>query len=130
MSPTELPQPNIPLLRKAVEWAEAEAAKTDGTCLWYQRNWAVETECGTAYCIAGFVVTQTVAGASVVIPDWDADDPYAVLQIDGARADWISVGRDALGLTADEASGLFHEDNTIGDVRRIAEQIAARDGVA
>jgi hypothetical protein len=75
---------NIPLLRKAVEWAEAEAAKPPELCEWRQTYWvtpaseveaamwgiwadsrsAVEVgrapECGTCYCVAGYVVASQV----------------------------------------------------------------------
>ena len=54
-------QVNIPLLRKAVEWAEAEAAKPPELCEWEQGFWWVPPgsevredlaradECGTCF---------------------------------------------------------------------------------
>jgi hypothetical protein len=79
MSETEV---NIPILRKAVEWAEAEAAKPYELCAWDQENWVIpgtaedakawgynepfvesigkSAECGTCYCIAGFVLASTL----------------------------------------------------------------------
>jgi hypothetical protein len=119
-----LPEPNIPLLRKAVEWAEAEAAKTDGTCLWDQGAWAQETDCGTAYCIAGFAAVNSIPNAHEV-PDGFG---YVDLYVDGEEAFWFDTGGRALGLTLFEAEKLFHAQNTIADVRRIAEGIAARAG--
>jgi hypothetical protein len=116
---TELPRPNIPLLRKAVEWAEAEAAKTDGTCLWDQREWVTYTACGTAYCIAGFAVTAEYGQVGY-------NRGYAV--IDGASLDFGLLGTETLGLTDVEAADLFDGCNSIEDVRRVAEQIAARAG--
>lgn len=44
---------NVPLLRKALEWAEAENEKPD--CLWNQRWWVQTNECGTSYCQAGYI---------------------------------------------------------------------------
>jgi hypothetical protein len=38
---------DVPLLRKQLEWATAHPEEH------YQSDWVVETECGTAYCIAG-----------------------------------------------------------------------------
>lgn len=123
---------NIPLLRKAVEWAEAEAAKPAELREWEQ-NWWVLTpeerqrrreapysaeygdteraayykapECGTSYCIAGYVAAQqgcTEHGFNVA-----------------------AVAADALGIDLAVAeSSLFEGGNTIEDVRRIAESLA------
>lgn len=120
---TELPQPNIPLLRKAVEWAEAEAAKTDGTGLWNQGDWISKTTCGTSYCIAGYAVT--LAYGPVEVSEGDG-----ILRLPGEQRwlDWESFGAKTLGLTYDEAGNLFDGNNSIADVRRAAEEIAARAG--
>ncbi len=116
-----LPEPNIPLLRKAVEWAEAEAAKTDGTGLWNQAWYAEQRECGTAYCIAGFAIMAGLSGAKLV-------DGYE-LEVDGNDCvSWFDTGRAALGLTENEAYALFNANNSIAEVREVAEQIAARAG--
>jgi hypothetical protein len=115
---TDLPTPNIPLLRKAVEWAEAEAAKTEGPCMWDQGDYFSETDCGTAYCISGFVIA-TQSGFAL-----KEDRPL----INGRDVGWWDGGRELLGLTEDEALDLFAPYNTIEDVRRLAEQIAARAG--
>lgn len=117
---------NIPLLRKAVEWAEGEAAKPRELSEWEQGYWmlSVQTrveaaanaerfghgllpefvkapECGTCYCIAGYVAHS--AG------------------LDGAPR---REARDLLGLSRQQAENLFDAYNTIEDVRRIAESIA------
>lgn len=116
-----LPTPNIPLLRKAVEWAESEAAKTDGTCLWNQAEYVIDRgECGTAYCIAGFAVVNGVASAEV--------DAWGLLEVDGRPRHWHTAGREVLGLSDDEADDLFADSNSITDVREVAEQIAGRAG--
>lgn len=123
------PTVNIPLLRKAVEWAEAEAAKPVELCQWEQGVWqttpetqvwarnrlidkpqindqwviraAAKTEdCGTCYCIAGYV---------------------EVLHDLPARGDKAA---ELLGISRGAAFSLFDGDNTIEDVRRIAESIA------
>lgn len=107
---TNLPTPNIPLLRKAVEWAEAEAAKPNDTGLWNQALWAFDTGCGTAYCIAGWTVYEA-AGETVPV---------------GPRVEQRAMH--LLGLTYDEAWRLFDCDLSIQDVRRIAGEIAARAG--
>ncbi len=52
------PTPNIPLLRKCIEWAEVEALKPERECEWDQQNYcktarqrtaAYGVPCGTAY---------------------------------------------------------------------------------
>ena len=104
-----------------MEWAEAEAAKPFELCEWYQPAYRVEPdefelsfelhkkspECGTCYCIAGYV-------AAMVQPSrhWHYSDDIA----QGAMR--------ALGLGDDQASDLFDAGNSIVDVRRIAEGIA------
>lgn len=116
---------NIPLLRKAVEWAEAEAAKPEGESEWYQGFWLSTPigDCGTAYCIAGWVAQHV-------------DPRYALRSAaDGVHA--CDIAGDALGLPNPEPSWvhmgltgrhamqpLFSGGNSIEDVRRIAESIA------
>lgn len=128
---------NIPLLRKAVEWAEAEAAKPAIDCQWVQDGWrtsprrrALElldetpleysrgarsrlaSHCETAYCIAGWTLHE--AG-------WAAE------KFGAADPDLISAeAAELLGIADWEGTEphLFHEDNSIEDVRRIAEDLA------
>lgn len=118
------PCPDVPLLRKAVSWAEAEAAKADGTGLWDQSGWAQRTDCGTAYCIAGYTVMTALPSAVAVEGDYGDLDLF----IDGREALWGNTAQELLGLTGEERSDLFSGDNTIADVRDVAEQIAARAG--
>jgi hypothetical protein len=114
---------NVPLLRKAVEWAEGEHAlgfDSEGRPYgaWYQGEWMVLSgedsevtmHCGTSYCIAGYVA-QTL------------EPRFA----EGAYVDDVHVAefaRDALGITDLQASRLFHGSNKIRDVRQVAERIA------
>jgi hypothetical protein len=106
-------QVNIPLLRKAVEWAEAEATKPPTRRLWWQGDYRMETACGTAFCIAGYVGQML-------------DDRYAETTfVDGTHV--ADFAAEALGIDADCADGvdgLFSSNNSIEDVRRIAEEIA------
>lgn len=126
------PTPDIPLLRKAVEWAEAENAKPLAECRWFQELYRVKgdsiaRDCGTAYCIAGYVAE--ISGCQ-----WHPELFEFLLPEDG---EWAppsgtvgvhSRARRLLGLAHEEAHDLFESGNTIEDVRRIAEQIAARAG--
>lgn len=128
---------NVPLLRKAVEWAETEASKPEGG-RWMQGTWMFQVDeflndmhnsfatvedrlawlesehidptCGTAYCIAGYV-------AQLMNPE------YRERHVIGGRhlADFAT---DELGISDDEADRLFAASNTIEDIRRVAEEIA------
>lgn len=110
---------NIPLLRKAVEWAEAEAERTDSA----RNQWEVAladeaSHCGTTFCVAGWTLFKAGWSVSQIARADDALDQAATL----------------LGIplwTAEESlkgDHLFDGQNTIADVRRIAEEIAACAG--
>lgn len=118
-------QVNIPLLRKAVEWAEAEAAKPEGEGQWMQDWWMTtpaemssifslpETSCGTAYCIAGWTCT--------------ANGEEFIAANTGQLTSGMHVAdraQELLGLSMYQSNRLFRANNTIEDVRRIAEEIA------
>lgn len=142
MTETEV---NIPLLRKAVEWAEAEAARPFEVTEWLQTSWVTTPltrakglaerdydygspewmaeaerllpECGTAYCIAGFVA-QSI------------DSAYASSHVPNDKMHVAEFAAKALGIDPPECNWgpqeghLFHTTNTVADVRRIAEDIA------
>jgi hypothetical protein len=118
--------PNIPLLRRVVKWAEAEAAKTDGACLWDQGSWAERTDCGTTYCIAGYTVLIALPQAEMR----EDEDECGLLNlyVDGERAWWGDIAASVLGITHEERLNLFAASNNIDDVRFFAEQIAERAG--
>lgn len=121
---------NIPLLRKAVEWVEAEALKPISEREWYQASWrrpeTVEVwdevsekyvaHCGTAYCVAGYV-------GQLVNPEYQKSD--WLKNEGGTPVMHVSTAaKEALGLTTDQADRLFDAGNDVKDVRRIAEEIA------
>lgn len=120
---------NVPLLRKAVEWAEAEAAKPDPLARqWDQSEYyrtpenrrAVagrpQADCGTAYCIAGWVCH--INGEQFR----DTHSGMTGLLANGATV--IGRAQELLGLDYVTGIHLFTGSNTIEDVRRIAEDIA------
>jgi hypothetical protein len=122
------PVPNLPLLRKAVEWVEEQAAKPERHRGWYQPAWRetaseLDRDCGTCYCLAGHVVESSGAtwlDDETVAPEpGDFPEKYEFV---GHRA------RLLLGLTRDEGHSLFRGVNSAADIRRIAERIAARAG--
>lgn len=131
---------NVPLLRKVVEWAEAEAEKPEIDSEWNQGLWytppfnkawflirdATETSdtdaalvsllaphCGSSYCIAGYIA-QSV------------DERYRTQNtVNGVESSTVAANE--LGINESQACsryGLFYGSNTIHDIRRIAEQLA------
>lgn len=130
---------NVPLLRKSVEWAEAEAAKGHLLSEWYQGQWVVKNpatyefldgplestggrytkspECGTCFCIAGFTVANELGEEAVAeMMQNPYSNPYGVFVNESAA--------NLLGLNPQQASRLFDACNDIEDVRAIAEEIA------
>jgi hypothetical protein len=114
---------NVPLLRTAVEWAEAEAAKPAESCQWHQADFVADAEevavyrgvthvdCGTCYCIAGYISQLLDAryATSYFVDDVSMND-FAMT---------------ALGIESETgATALFAPSNTIEDVRRYAEELA------
>ena len=125
---------NIPLLRKAVEWAEAEAVKPEIDRTWIQGTWitrswtaaydmleevsniedhqlkAVAEHCGTAYCVAGYIGQLL-------------DERYAIVsEVDGVHVS--EFVEQALGLDECDAEALFAGGNSIEDIRILAERFA------
>jgi len=114
-----LPTPNLPLLRKVLDHIDAHPEE------WRQGGWAIETECGTACCIAGFAVAMTEGLVKDSIGDLEP----------ASGREWPVAGRAALGITEAESGtgsfispGLFCQDNSRAEVQAIAESIAARGG--
>lgn len=119
---------NIPLLRKAVEWAEAEDARGDDS-QWNQSTWMMwaetlpaaavtELKCGTACCIAGWVSVATLRPGEYILPGGE------IFNKSGNLTDCEDRATEQLGLTLDQASDLFDAENDIFAVRLIAEAIA------
>ena len=117
-------------IARLVEWAEASHIAGDGE--WNQYDYATVHECGTAYCIAGKWALDhgwTHETDRRGVEAWR--DPEGVLQDPGIGA-W-----DALGLTYDQVwgalegreRGLFQQDNSIDDLRRIAKDLRTEAGL-
>ena len=105
---------NIPLLRKAVEWADAEDAAAGGKGSWNQHVYIAESaSCGTQYCIAGW--TLHADGW----PDEDITDC-----VDPAEHAALLLGIPPFDGEAAAGHHLFSDQNTIEDIRRIAEELA------
>lgn len=122
--------PNIPLLRKMVEWVE-EQDRLEENREWYQSEWIVtpseypelydeaENWCGTACCVAGKVA---------LMDGWKAADFYSgsatTVTKDGEYREVREVAAELLGIPDYGGHPLFDGNNTATDIRRIAEEIA------
>ena len=123
---------DIPLLRKGLEWAEAEAAKPIEDCEWHQGRWKADPKdlthliridpetsamvitdiqksasCGTCFCLAGYLMNE--AGIEFN-------------NIDGSENE--DKASELLGITPTQGRRLFAGGNSIKDLRTIAETIA------
>lgn len=112
-------EPNVPLLRKIVEWVEEQDQLPEGR-EWYQGGWfTIKRDapwCGTAMCVAGKVALdagwkQRRGTGSRVVRDNE----------EGSAND---VARDLLGLNDWQAEQLFSGGNDVIDIRRFAEKFA------
>lgn len=104
---------NIPLLRKAVEWAEAEA-ELGSAGKWYQRDYIqVDAACGTRYCIAGWTLHAD---------GWSDEDIDRTGETAAHAAAVLGVPE--FDGNPEKGAHLFSDQNTIEDIRRIAEELA------
>ena len=133
------PTPNIPLIRKATEWAE-EQEQLVGLRMWNQDFWFRTLDrqlakqnihdplCESAMCIAGFVV-HTLGyifdfdEASVLDETGYYCASYAN-HPDGSTGSISSIAQRELGINDEQARILFDGPNSAADIRRISEEIA------
>ncbi len=125
------PTINIPLLRKAVEWVEEQAALPREGSAWNQESWMskpVEESdggyCNTAMCIAGAI--SHWAGWKPVWVDTQVENRYYA---DSAIKDGVEkaievIAADELGLEYGEKDYLFRASNDAASIRSVAERIA------
>lgn len=130
MTDRNYPELNVQLLEEAVAWAEEQASLDPMLSRWRQAEWVTldwseDPECGTAYCIAGYVGQLTELqyrrGGWAVAPA-----SLAHIVPGHARGSGLHVSRyarHALGLTERESEVLFSGGNSIEDIRRIADNI-------
>lgn len=153
MTTTELPTPNLPLLRKVLNHIDEHPEE------WNQQNWMTRFSpllnagdtvdvgyrkvtvpaCGTAFCIAGHALHMSGYEFSNY-PEknksyWELGAKISSEALDlpgaGVGASGIATSEAAeklLGLTPDEAFALFAASNTRSTVQHYAEMIAERAG--
>jgi hypothetical protein len=126
-----IPEPNLPLLRKALTQIELPG-------VWDQSTWMrtdQKSMCGTAGCIAGWAVELTgrydLLLARVNEHDIHNTELYAEYAQDretGEKEFIEEVARRELGLTEDEAEYLFDGNNGRHTLMTVAAAIAERAG--
>lgn len=99
-----------------------------------QETWGRRTECGTVACFAGWTVllfkpgiAERFAAAPMREPILFIETltPYAAL---AEITDVSSTARDLLGLTVDQASTLFHAENTAGQLEKMINLLVSTGG--
>lgn len=116
---------NVPLLRKAVEWVEAQAELEISERQWMQGVWVTPEEhriqhmehtpgCGTAYCVAGYI--GQLLNEDYAHYDWAT--------IDGEPTHVSDFAEKQLGLDGFQASVLFSATNSPERIRALAEEYA------
>jgi len=128
-----IPEPNIPLLRKTLEWAEEqwEVKKRGHASEWNQMIWVRKSGCGTACCIFGKIAFDNgvvdqqlvVTSAGTHVERIDGPEGYI---LGGQMIRTYAQGQ--LGLLSIEAAMLSHGSNNIDDLRKIGNWIAERAG--
>lgn len=85
---------------------------------WRQGYWMTQVyrSCGTAFCFAGHVVHMTVAEYE---PAWTLSGVASAVLVNGKPHGIDVLARNALGLSADEATMLFGANNSLSQIRDI-----------
>lgn len=124
--------PNVPLLRKAVEWVEEQEQLDweDENRVWWQKTYVVAKavltsvrngtvgqlsqqaiDCQTVYCVAGKICVD-LYGVDVV----RRMEPHQI----------SNTARRELGIGYDQANELFYGSNNAEDIRELCEQFAGQ----
>lgn len=77
--------------------------------LWVQEMFRSESDCGTAFCVAGHAVAMTHGDPGIF----------------GPPEGWWSAGRQALGLTSSQGNYLFAGGNTFEEIEAYRDRLAA-----
>ncbi len=105
---------NIPLLRKTMEYIEANPLE------WDQSSWASNTPCGTTMCFAGTAAFLAGADLMLDLPGVSGSEACKTPEGDFLAID--EYARQQLGLTASQADRIFYSDpHNPQDMRRVVE---------
>lgn len=116
--------PDAELARKVLEHIEANPGQ------WNQAYWAQRTECGTAYCFAGHVVSAAHPGAVFEFGDEDSYRRTEAnrVSLSGAKHRLIMyVAQETLGLNQYSAEVLFAPSNALEHLRDYVAQLERPD---
>lgn len=123
--------PNTDLLRRTLTQIEAHPET------WDQKNWGIETDCGTAYCFAGWAVVL-----SDLPLDWDLEeDEFENQRVVANRTSEdaplgfrlrsiFHVAKQLLDLSMPQAEHLFHADNSLDELRSQVAELTAEPAPA
>jgi hypothetical protein len=111
---------NKELLRETMDAILAHPEKHD------QSNWATETDCGTAYCFAGWVCHLSGLQFDFAA-GFERDTGDGIERTTGFLDGGFCVeteARDLLGLDYATGACLFEPDNTTADLKHFVDEIA------
>lgn len=108
-----MPTPDVELAERVLEQIETHPEQ------WRQGLWALRTDCGTAYCFAGWAVKLGLPQAEFLFGTATYTDAQAVyVHVPGEGAGSIQAyAAEALGLGPDAADALFWGENTLDELR-------------
>jgi hypothetical protein len=87
-----------------------------GDDIWYQNDWRMVTDCGTAFCVAGKACD--LSGVQ-----WAGTNERLISETEFGVWDVQEKAQHLLGLTVSEADRLFKGSNTVEDLRVIVAEI-------
>lgn len=97
---------------------------------WDQAKWAVEKPCGTAFCLAGHITQLAGMQLDREEVDWDAYDRPTYSQVIDEFGTPFTIQHAAvrlLGISFDEAYGLFHPHNDFDDLIQAGALVSGLD---
>lgn len=110
--------PNIALLREVIEQIE----KTPN--LWDQSSWYnLDNECGTSYCVAGWVAVKRGHEPPQINLYEDDDDIWEIEKSPGEYVHVSEWSEYELGLSEDQADWLFSGNRTLEEIKATADHL-------
>ncbi len=119
-------RPNVPLLRKLVEWVEEQENLVNSQ--WDQKFWSTrDYDCNTTYCAAGYIAQ--IHGWEMIYNQQLGQRIGAAKAIKNGEIRWIhDIAKEELGLTNDRAGLLFLGTTgmmaTASEIRSLCEKFA------
>lgn len=116
---------DIERLDRALAYIEAHPEQHD------QGVWLKKVDCGTAACLAGWVVVQEYPQAGFVKTAYDYGDRFSMVGIN-PQDEPVYVhltATELLDINGEQADELFNEFNTLQHLKRMRDLLAADPGV-